>query len=130
MLSESFIFDCMEVMVEKFKEYKSKGISEDKAFALADQYVMDVFFKDIDYDKELAELIAKCKEIEAEIFSKCKDERIKKDFDEISNAFKVVLNLFGDFPASPAKEVTKTTSSWGGMVIEKTDNTFVCHRND
>lgn len=130
MLSESFIFDCMEVMVEKFKEYKSKGISEDKAFALADQYVMDVFFKDIDYDKELAELIAKCKEIEAEIFSKCKDERIKKDFDEISNAFKVVLNLFGDFPASPDKKATKTTSSWGGMVIEKTDNTFVCHRND
>ena len=129
MLSESFIFDCMEVMVEKFKEYKSKGISEDKAFALADQYVMDVFFKDIDYDKELAELIAKCKEIEAEIFSKCKDERIKKDFDEISNAFKVVLNLFGDFPA-PAKEAPKTTSSWGGMVIEMTDNTFVCHRND
>lgn len=129
MLSESFIFDCMEVMVEKFKEYKSKGISEDKAFALADQYVMDVFFKDIDYDKELTELIAKCKEIEAEIFSKCKDERIKKDFDEISNAFKVVLNLFGDFPV-PSKETIKTTSSWGGMVIEKTDNTFVCHRND
>ena len=129
MLSETFILDCMQVLMEKYKEYKEKGISEDEAFLLADQYVMDVFFKDIDYAKELAELIQKCKEIDAEITKKFgSNSSVMKDFEGITNAFKVVLDLL-ELPSEKTEKPKMTTSSWGGMIIEKTDNTFVCKRN-
>ena len=67
MLSQEFMLDCFKVYLDKVEDYKAKGFLLPEAHRLADDYIMEVFFKDIDIEKELNEAFKKCVTMDAEI---------------------------------------------------------------